>query len=50
MEQWSVKQYSSMKKHNRISDNDINEAVLWEQLGPDKSFRVVGSAKMNIKQ
>lgn len=39
-----------MKKHNRISDDDINEAVLWEQLGPDESFRMVGSAKMDIKQ
>lgn len=32
MEQWSGKQYSFMKMYNRISDNDINETVLWEQL------------------
>lgn len=36
-----------MKKYNRTSDNDINEAVLWEKLGSDESFRIIG-AKINI--
>lgn len=39
-----------MKMYNRISDNDINETVLWEQLGSDKSFRMIGGTKMNIKE
>lgn len=47
MKQWSGKQYLSMKKYNRTSDNDINEAVLWEKLGSDESFRIIG-AKINI--
>ena len=36
MEQWSGKQYSFMTMYNRISDNDINETVLWEQLGSNQ--------------
>lgn len=39
-----------MKKHNIVSHNDLNKAVLWEQLGPEESFRVVVSAKKDIKQ
>lgn len=37
-----------MKKYDRISDNDMNEAVLQEQLGSDKSFGMIDG--LNTKE